>query len=38
MRPFNTPQRFNAFIEVVQNHKAPAEPEWDFANEDNLER
>lgn len=32
---FNTPKRFDAFIEKVQNHK---EPSWDFANEDNLER
>ena len=37
-RRFNTPERFDAFIEEVQNHKAPEEPEWDFANEDNLER
>lgn len=32
---FNIPQRFDAYIEVIQQRK---EPEWDFANEDNLER
>lgn len=38
MRPFNTPQLFNAFIEEVQNHKAPEEPEWDFADEHDMQR
>lgn len=38
MRPFNTPQRFDAFIEEVQNHKAPEEPDWDFANESDIQK
>ena len=38
-KKFNTPQRFNACIEEVQQSaQRNKEPEWDFANEDNLER
>lgn len=32
---FNIPQRFDAYIEVIQQRK---EPEWDFANEDNKKK
>ena len=35
MRPFNTPERFDALIEAVQQAK---EPDWSFVKEDNLER
>lgn len=34
-KEFNTPQRFDAFIEEVQNHK---EPSWDFANEADVQK
>lgn len=38
-KKFNTPQRFDACIEEVQQSaQRNKEPEWDFANEDNLER
>lgn len=37
-KKFNTPEQFDAFIEQVQQSVQPKEPEWDFANEDNLER
>lgn len=34
-KSFNTPERFDAFIEEVQNHK---EPSWDFANEADVQK
>lgn len=34
-KSFNTPERFECFIEEVQNHK---EPSWDFADEHDMQR
>lgn len=35
MRHFNTPERFDAYIEGIQNTK---EPNWDFAKEDGMQQ